>query len=180
MPHGDNHHLWIHPENPDILINSNDGGANISGNGGKTWSTQQNQPTAQFYRVNTDNQFPYWVYGGQQDNTSVAIASQTFDYGITWKDWHPVGGCESAYVAFDPDNPAKIYAGCYMGLSQRMGRPHAPGAQRHGLPDASGGDGLARHEVPLQLERAHRCLAPRSESHLPRGERSPAVEPTGA
>jgi photosystem II stability/assembly factor-like uncharacterized protein len=115
VPHGDNHHLWIHPQNPDILINSNDGGANISENGGKTWSTQQNQPTAQFYRVNTDNRFPYWVYGGQQDNTSVAIASQTFESGITWKDWHPVGGCESAYVAFDPDNPVRIYAGCYMG-----------------------------------------------------------------
>jgi photosystem II stability/assembly factor-like uncharacterized protein len=115
VPHGDNHNLWINPEHPEILINSNDGGANISYNGGKTWSTQQNQPTAQFYRVNTDNQFPYWVYGGQQDNTSVAIASQTFDSGITWKDWHPVGGCESAYVAFDPDNPVRIYAGCYMG-----------------------------------------------------------------
>ncbi len=115
VPHGDNHHLWIHPESSDILINSNDGGANISYNGGKTWSTQQNQPTAQFYRVNTDRQFPYWVYGGQQDNTSVAIASETFDAGITWKDWHPVGGCESAYVAFDPDNPVRIYAGCYQG-----------------------------------------------------------------
>jgi photosystem II stability/assembly factor-like uncharacterized protein len=115
VPHGDNHHLWIHPENPDILINSNDGGANVSFNGGKTWSTQQNQPTAQFYRVNTDNRFPYWVYGGQQDNTSVAIASETFDSAITWKDWHPVGGCESAYVAFDADDPVRIYAGCYMG-----------------------------------------------------------------
>jgi photosystem II stability/assembly factor-like uncharacterized protein len=116
VPHGDNHHLWIHPENPDIIINSNDGGANVSYNGGKSWSTQQNQPTAQFYRVNTDNRFPYWVYGGQQDNSSVGIASQTFEGGITWKDWHPVGGCESAYVAFDPDNPVRIYAGCYMGL----------------------------------------------------------------
>jgi photosystem II stability/assembly factor-like uncharacterized protein len=115
VPHGDNHHLWIHPENTDVLINSNDGGANVSYNGGKTWSTQQNQPTAQFYRVNADRRFPYWVYGGQQDNTSVGIASQTFDSGITWKDWHPVGGCESAYVAFDPDNPVRIYAGCYMG-----------------------------------------------------------------
>ncbi len=116
VPHGDNHHLWIHPENPDIIINSNDGGANVSYNGGKTWSTQQNQPTAQFYRVNTDNRFPYWVYGGQQDNSSVGIASQTFESGITWKDWHPVGGCESAYVAFDPDSPTRIYAGCFMGL----------------------------------------------------------------
>lgn len=115
VPHGDNHHVWINPENSDILINSNDGGANISFNGGRTWSTQQNQPTAQFYRVNTDNRFPYRVYGGQQDNTSVAIASQSFSGGIDWKDWYPVGGCESAYVAFDPDHPELIYAGCYMG-----------------------------------------------------------------
>jgi photosystem II stability/assembly factor-like uncharacterized protein len=115
VPHGDNHHVWIHPENTDVMINSNDGGANVSYNGGRSWSTQQNQPTAQFYRVNVDNRFPYMVYGGQQDNTSVGIASQTFDVGISWKDWYPVGGCESAYVAFDPENPVKIYAGCYMG-----------------------------------------------------------------
>ena len=76
--------------------NSNDGGANVSFNGGRTWSTQQNQPTAQFYRVNTDNLFPYSVYGGQQDNTSVKIASRRSTRGITWKDWYPVGGCESA------------------------------------------------------------------------------------
>lgn len=114
-PHGDNHHLWIHPENSDILINSNDGGANVSDNGGASWSTQQNQPTAQFYRVNTDNRFPYHVYGGQQDNSTVAIASRTFGAGIGWKDWYSVGGCESAYTAFDPDDPVLVYAGCYMG-----------------------------------------------------------------
>ena len=68
VPHGDNHYLWINPDNSDIMINSNDGGANISFNGGKSWSTQKNQPTSQFYRVNVDNRFPYWVYGGQQDN----------------------------------------------------------------------------------------------------------------
>ena len=115
MPHGDNHHVWIHPENTEIMINSNDGGANVSENGGKTWSTQRNQPTAQFYRVNVDNRFPYYVYGGQQDNSTVAIASRSFGNGIGWKDWHSVGGCESAYTAFDPDNPVLIYAGCYMG-----------------------------------------------------------------
>lgn len=114
-PHGDNHHLWIHPENSDIMINANDGGANVSQNGGASWSTQRNQPTAQFYRVNTDNRFPYYVYGGQQDNSSVAIASRSFGAGIGWKDWHSVGGCESAYTAFDPDNPVFVYAGCYMG-----------------------------------------------------------------
>ena len=115
VPHGDNHHVWIHPEHTDIMINSNDGGANVSSNGGKSWSSQQNQPTAQFYRVNVDNRFPYYVYGGQQDNSTVAIASRSFGNGIGWQDWHSVGGCESAYTAFDPDNPVLIYAGCYMG-----------------------------------------------------------------
>ena len=115
VPHGDNHHLWIDPDNTDIMINSNDGGANVSENGGKSWSSQQNQPTAQFYRVNVDNRFPYYVYGGQQDNSTVAIVSRSFGNGIGWKDWHSVGGCESAYTAFDPDNPVLVYAGCYMG-----------------------------------------------------------------
>jgi len=115
-PHGDNHDLWINPANNQNLINGNDGGANISFNGGKTWSTQANQPTAQFYRVIADNRFPYYVYGGQQDNSSVAIPSRTTDGGIDREHWYPVGGCESAYVAFNPDHPDLIYAGCYQGI----------------------------------------------------------------
>lgn len=114
-PHGDHHDLWINPANSENLINANDGGANISFNGGRSWSSQENQPTAQFYRVNTDERFPYWVYGGQQDNTTVGIVSRSSGPGIDWKDWHPVGGCESAHVAFDPKNPRFIYAGCYQG-----------------------------------------------------------------
>jgi hypothetical protein len=121
-PHGDNHHLWINPTNNDFLINSNDGGANVSLNGGKSWSTQQNQPTAQFYRVITDNLVPYNVYGGQQDNSAIAIASRTNTGGITWKDWYSVAGCESAYLAFDPDNPAVIFGGCYQGIIDRWER----------------------------------------------------------
>jgi photosystem II stability/assembly factor-like uncharacterized protein len=115
VPHGDNHDLWINPANNRNLVNANDGGANISFNGGRTWSTQENQPTAQFYRVSADNRFPYWLYGGQQDNSSVSIASAA-PGGITWKDWHPVSGCESAYLAFDPDRPDKVLGGCYQGL----------------------------------------------------------------
>lgn len=118
-PHGDNHHLWIHPHNNQVMINSNDGGANVSNNGGKSWSTQQNQPTAQFYRVTTDNLFPYNVYGGQQDNSAIAIASRTRDGGIDWKDWYSVAGCESAFLAFDPDNPVEVYGGCYQGIIER-------------------------------------------------------------
>ncbi len=115
VPHGDNHHLWINPHDNTNLINSNDGGANISFNGGKSWSTQQNQSTSQFYRVITDNLVPYNVYGGQQDNSAIAIASRTNDGGIDWKDWYSVAGGESAFIAFDPDNPETIYGGTYQG-----------------------------------------------------------------
>jgi len=114
-PHGDNHALWIHPQDGERMINGNDGGANVSFNGGATWSDQASQPTAQFYRVITDNQFPYRVYGGQQDNSTVSIASRTFSGGIGRQDWHSVGGCESAHIAFDPDHPRFVYAGCYQG-----------------------------------------------------------------
>ena len=115
VPHGDNHHLWINPNDNTNLINSNDGGANISFNGGKSWSTQQNQSTAQFYRVITDNLVPYNVYGGQQDNSAIGIASRTNDAGIDWKDWYSVAGGESAFIAFDPNNPETIYGGTYQG-----------------------------------------------------------------
>ncbi|MFN8059085.1 MAG: hypothetical protein U0Q12_07955 [Vicinamibacterales bacterium] len=115
VPHGDNHSLWLNPNDPQTMAESNDGGAVVSFNGGRTWSTQNNQPTAQFYRVNADNEFPYNLYGGQQDNTSVKIASAS-PGGITERDWYDIGGCESAVPAFDPDHPRFVYAGCYMGL----------------------------------------------------------------
>jgi len=118
-PHGDNHDVWINPNNNQNMINSNDGGANVSYNGGKSWSTQQNQPTSQFYRVITDNLVPYNVYGGQQDNSAIAIASRTNSGGIGWKDWFSVAGCESAYLAFDPDNPEVVYGGCYQGIIEQ-------------------------------------------------------------
>jgi len=127
-PHGDNHDLWINPKDNRVMINANDGGANVSFNGGGSWSTQQNQPTVQFYRVNTDNRFPYYVYGGQQDNSSVAIASWSAG-GIDWKDWYPVGGCESAMPAFDKDDPRFVYAGCYMGIMSEY--DHRTGASRN-------------------------------------------------
>ena len=119
VPHGDNHHLWINPTNNQIMINSNDGGANISFNGGKSWSSQQQQPTSQFYRIIADEQVPYFVYGGQQDNSAIAIASRTNDNGIDWKDWYSVAGCESAYLAFDPRKPEVVYGGCYQGIIEQ-------------------------------------------------------------
>lgn len=120
VPHGDNHDLWINPNNNMIMANSNDGGGNVTYNGGLVWSTQANQPTAQFYRVIADNRFPYWVYGGQQDNTALAVMSRTDGPGIGGKDWIVISGCESAWPAFDPNNPRYIYAGCYQGIIEEF------------------------------------------------------------
>ena len=110
-PHGDHHGLWIDPTNPQRIMNSNDGGVTISLDGGKTWTEQNNQPTAQFYHVAIDNHFPYRVYGAQQDNTTVAIASQDDDGVIGRQDWYTVGGGESGYISPDPKDPDVAYAG---------------------------------------------------------------------
>lgn len=118
--HGDTHDLWINPDNNANMILGDDGGGEITFNTGESWSTLYNQPTAQFYRVNADKQFPYKVYGGQQDNSSVVIASRTNGGGITESDWHSGPGCESAYIAFDPENPTVLYGGCYQGLIERL------------------------------------------------------------
>jgi photosystem II stability/assembly factor-like uncharacterized protein len=114
--HGDTHDLWINPENNKNMILGDDGGGEITFNTGQSWSSQGNQPTAQFYRVNTDNGFPYKVYGGQQDNTSVVISSRTNGQGIGETDWFPGPGCESAFIAFDPNNPVMLFGGCYQGI----------------------------------------------------------------
>ncbi len=115
--HGDTHDLWINPKNNSNLALADDGGGEISYNTGNSWSPQNNQATSQFYRVNIDNRFPYWVYGGQQDNSSVAIPSRNGSYGITDKDWFNGPGCESAWIAFnDPNNPELLYGGCYQGI----------------------------------------------------------------
>jgi len=114
-PHGDHHGLWIDPNNPNRMINGNDGGATISVDGGRNWSTQQNQPTAQFYHVTADNDFPYHVYGTQQDNSSVGIATASDNGFIGRSDWSAVGGGESGYVAVDPRDSTIVYAGSYFG-----------------------------------------------------------------
>lgn len=119
-PHSDHHDLWINPNHPQIMVNGNDGGANVTVNGGKTWTRQDNQPTAQFYHVTTDNQFPYYVYGAQQDNSTVAIASRSNGSSIDRADWYSVGGCESGYIAPHPEDPNMVYAGCYGGTITRF------------------------------------------------------------
>jgi photosystem II stability/assembly factor-like uncharacterized protein len=108
--HGDHHALWIDPNNSNSLINANDGGASISLDGGKTWSTQENQPTGQFYHVATDNHFPYFIYGAQQDNTNLAVASFVDEGVIGPRDWYPAGGGESGFVVPDPRDPNIIYS----------------------------------------------------------------------
>ncbi len=113
--HGDTHDLWINPTNNKNIMLGDDGGGEISFDRGDTWSTLNNQPTAQFYRVNVDNQFPYKLYGGQQDNSSVIIANRNNGMGLTERDWRSGAGCESAYQAFDPNNPTRILGGCYQG-----------------------------------------------------------------
>lgn len=111
-PGGDDYHtMWINPDNPQIILLAADQGAIVTVNGGQTWSSWYNQPTAQFYHVITDNRFPYWVYGGQQESGSVGIASRGNDGQITFREWHPVGVEEYGYVAPDPLNPNIIYGG---------------------------------------------------------------------
>lgn len=113
--HGDNHDLWINPNNSDIMINSNDGGASITLDGGKSWSSQENQPTSQIYRLSVDNQYPYRVYGSQQDNSSISLPSRSKAGGIGIGDWVATGGGESAHIAFDPDNPKLVYSSVIAG-----------------------------------------------------------------
>ena len=119
FPHGDHHGLWIDPANPQRMINADDGGATITVDGGKTWSRQDNQPTAQFYHVATDNQFPYNLYGSQQDNSNIKISSRGDSGGINRFHYNSVGGGEAGYVAPDPHDPNIVYAGEYFGILTR-------------------------------------------------------------
>ncbi len=119
-PHGDHHALWIDPADPRRVINGSDGGASISVDGGKSWSAPYNQPTAQFYHVAVDNRWPYRVYGAQQDNSTIAIASRD-DIGVIGRqDWFEVGGGESGFIAPDPKNPEVIYANSDSGQMTRL------------------------------------------------------------
>jgi photosystem II stability/assembly factor-like uncharacterized protein len=117
-PHADNHDLWIDPQDNNRLINGDDGGASVSTDGGRTW-TSQDQPTAQFYRVSLDRDFPYNIYGAQQDNTTVRIPSRSPDAFITREHWWPVGGGESGWIAPSPKDSNIVFAGSYGGYLTR-------------------------------------------------------------
>ncbi len=122
-PGGDDYHrLWINPQHPEIILLVSDQGAQITVNGGETWSSWYNQPTAQFYHVSADNAFPYNVYGGQQESGSVGIASRGNDGQVTFREWHPVGAEEYGYVAADPLDPNIIYGGKLTKYDKRTGQ----------------------------------------------------------
>lgn len=118
--HGDYHDLWINPDNSKNMVIANDGGAAVSFNYAASWSPQNHMPTAQFYRINVDNQYPYNIYGGQQDNSSVKIASQSFSWTIGAADWSASAGGESAFLAFDPDDPRYVMGGSYLGTIELL------------------------------------------------------------
>jgi photosystem II stability/assembly factor-like uncharacterized protein len=131
-PHSDHHDHWINPADNRNMISANDGGATITFDGGETWSSIMNQPTSQFYRVSTDNQVPFRIYGGQQDSSTVSIASRSLYGGIGVADYYDVGGGESAHIAFDPDDPRLIYATTINGTLTEY--DHETGLERSIIP----------------------------------------------
>lgn len=118
-PHGDHHDLWIAPENPKRMVIGDDGGAQVTYDGGETWSTYHNQPTSQFYRVTTDNAFPYRIYAAQQDNSTIRISHRNEGWSIDEDDWESTAGGESAHIAIDPENNDIVYGGSYDGFLTR-------------------------------------------------------------
>jgi photosystem II stability/assembly factor-like uncharacterized protein len=127
-PHGDHHDLWIDPKNPKRMIVLDDGGAQVSLDGAKSWSTVNNQPTVQTYRLSTDNSFPYRILGAQQDNTAYRIKSSTYGAFIGESDFEVTAGGESGYIVADPTNPDIVYGGSYGGLINRY--DHKTGEMR--------------------------------------------------
>ena len=150
VPHGDTHIMWIDPRDSRRLINGNDGGATISYDYGATWSSIYNQPTAQFYHVTTDNQWPYRILGAQQDNSTVSIASRSDDGQIGERDYFPVAGCENATIAVDPRDPNVTYGGCYTGFLSRVDR--ATRQERDISLWMANYDGLPASAVPFRFQ----------------------------
>ena len=150
VPHGDNHGLWIDPKNSRRMIASNDGGVTVTLDGGKTWTREDNQPTAQFYHVITDTRSPYYVYGAQQDNSTIAIASRDDDGAITRADWYSVGGGEAGYIAPYPPDPNIVYAGDYEGNITRFDKRTGQIKNIAVSPEISDGQGAAKLEHRFQ------------------------------
>jgi photosystem II stability/assembly factor-like uncharacterized protein len=140
-PHGDHHDLWIDPNNNNRMVIADDGGAQISNDGGNNWSTYYNQPTAQFYRVATDSIFPYRIYGAQQDNTALRISHRSSGGSITERDWEPTAGGESAHLAPDPKNNQIVYGGTFKGYMNRLDHTTGQARSTNVWPDNPAGSG---------------------------------------
>ncbi len=149
-PHGDHHDLWIDPEDGNRMIVADDGGAQISFDAGANWSTVGNQPTAQIYRVTTDNAFPYHILGAQQDNSTVRIKSRTYGDAITDADWTYTAGFESGYVVADPSNPDIVYGGNYDGFLGRLNHKTDENRVINVWPDNTTGGGAAVQKYRFQ------------------------------
>jgi photosystem II stability/assembly factor-like uncharacterized protein len=152
-PHGDNHGMWINPDKPDIFIQSNDGGANVTIDGGETWSTQYNQPTAEMYHVVLDNRFPYWVYGEQQDNSTIRIPSLPPVSGRMISPiqfWQTTAGCETGPLAVHPLNPDIVYGGCKGRFSRYN---HATGQEQQYWVYPHFNYGHAAKDMPFRFQR---------------------------
>ncbi len=152
-PHGDNHDLWINPIDPLVMVQSNDGGANVTRDGGLTWSTQSNQPTAELYQVDVDDRFPYWLYAGQQDNSTIMLPSRVPEVsGLSGPEsyWMAVGGCETGPVVPKPGDPNIVYANC----KGRFGRyNHSTGQEKQYYVGAVNLYGVNPGELPYRFQR---------------------------
>jgi photosystem II stability/assembly factor-like uncharacterized protein len=149
-PHGDHHDLWIAPEDNQRMIIADDGGAQVTYDGGKSWSTYYNQPTAQYYRVTTDNAFPYRIYVAQQDNSTQRVGHRSFGRYITENDWEPTAGSESAHIAVDPTNNEIAYGGNYLGFLNRLNHDTKSSRPINVWPENTLGDGVEKMKYRFQ------------------------------
>jgi len=152
VPHGDVHDLWIHPTDPEAMIVGNDGGAQVSLNGGTSWSTMHNQPTAEFYRLEVDNQYPYRLYGAQQDNTTISVSSRADGDLSPEQDWFSVGGAESGHISVHPhpDSAHIVWAGNYIGQIDRVNLK--TGEMRNMILYPQMGDGVAPRDARYRFQ----------------------------
>jgi photosystem II stability/assembly factor-like uncharacterized protein len=152
VPHGDVHDLWIHPDDPDAMVVGNDGGAQVSLNAGRSWSTMHNQPTAEFYRVEADHQFPYRLYGAQQDNSTISVSSRVAGDLSPEQDWQSVGGAESGHISVHPhpDSAHIVWAGNYIGQIDRSNLK--TGESRNMILYPQMGDGVAPRDARYRFQ----------------------------